>query len=614
MLRFHRIELHNFRSYRGDHSFDFPTESGLYFLTGSNNAALGSNGAGKSTFLDAITWCLYGTTTRGLRSNDVVSWGLSGCQVTLDLTVGSVRFIVKRTHKPISLTINGKPVDQVELEKHIRLNFASFLFSVINTQFGQSFLALSPAIKLTLFSDILKLDLWLKKSDEAATVTKRHEATLATLQTTVDKLKANTTTYEADVAELCEQVATFNDSKNERLVILQNRKEQTIEELALIEDRVNSFKQDKKGFTSELNLYSEELKKITPQKNKLSEEILLIQSKQVKLNNEIQLTERQIEGLAELTTDCPTCLQEVRSTYLAHERGTLAAKQEASKAALAKLGKAIAPLIKEKTALQAATDNITDQTEALWKSISDVELQLAREPIKHTNASERLKDVTIQIKGIKAEVNPHSKMLAQKEERLWYFKAQLKETLQQKTTTEELHAATSYWIKGFKRIRLFIIEQAFQTLEIEVNNSLALLGMDDWQITFDVERENKSGGITKGFIVFVKSPQNIEPVRWESWSGGETQRLELAADLGLANLILTQNGLNNTAEFFDEPSTHLSKEGMADLANLLYERAMTEGKCIWIVDHTAAANFGEFNAVITIRKDSNGSSITSNHR
>jgi DNA repair exonuclease SbcCD ATPase subunit len=110
--------------------------------------------------------------------------------------------------------------------------------------------------------------------------------------------------------------------------------------------------------------------------------------------------------------------------------------------------------------------------------------------------------------------------------------------------------------------------------------------------------------------VFVHSPANDEPVKWESWSGGETQRLQLAGDLGLANLIMQQAGLSNTVEFFDEPSTHLSPEGMMDLANMLHERAVSEGKRVWIVDHTSITNFGEFIGIITARKSSNGSTIS----
>ena len=98
-------------------------------------------------------------------------------------------------------------------------------------------------------------------------------------------------------------------------------------------------------------------------------------------------------------------------------------------------------------------------------------------------------------------------------------------------------------------------------------------------------------------------------MRWESWSGGESQRLQLAANLGLSNLIMQQAGLINTIEFFDEPSIHLSPEGMMDLANLLHDRAINEDKRIWIVDHAAITNFGEFRGVITVRKTKNGSQL-----
>ena len=132
MLDLHSIHLNNFRTYYGAHTFEFPIKDGLYFLTGINNVALGSNGAGKSTFLDAITWVLFGHTTRGLKANEVISWGATNCQVKLELTVGKNRYTIVRTQKPNNLILNDKPVDQEELQKHIRLNFDSFMYSVLN--------------------------------------------------------------------------------------------------------------------------------------------------------------------------------------------------------------------------------------------------------------------------------------------------------------------------------------------------------------------------------------------------------------------------------------------------------------------------------------------------
>jgi DNA repair exonuclease SbcCD ATPase subunit len=65
MFQIKRVELTNFRSFAGDHSYELPTKAGLYNLTGQNlvNPRLGANGTGKSTFLEAIFWCLYGKTS-----------------------------------------------------------------------------------------------------------------------------------------------------------------------------------------------------------------------------------------------------------------------------------------------------------------------------------------------------------------------------------------------------------------------------------------------------------------------------------------------------------------------------------------------------------------------
>lgn len=207
-------------------------------------------------------------------------------------------------------------------------------------------------------------------------------------------------------------------------------------------------------------------------------------------------------------------------------------------------------------------------------------------------------------------VNPYVQLIDKKREQLKASRENCVKLDDNKSKLEADNEAVSYWIKGFKRIRLFIIEQAFQTLEIEVNNSLAQLGMPDWSISFAIERENKSGGVTKGFIVLINSPNNPNPVKWESWSGGETQRLQLAGDLGLANLIMQQAGLTSTIEFYDEPSTHLSKEGMLDLANMLHDRAVTDKKQIWIIDHAAITNFGEFQGRIHAEKSRVGATIT----
>jgi DNA repair exonuclease SbcCD ATPase subunit len=171
----------------------------------------------------------------------------------------------------------------------------------------------------------------------------------------------------------------------------------------------------------------------------------------------------------------------------------------------------------------------------------------------------------------------------------------------------EEFAAVNFWVSGFKRLRLFIVEETLRALEIEINNNLAALGLVNWTITFDIERENKSGSITKGFNVLINDPTE-QAVKYESLSGGEGQRVRLAGAFGLANLITERAGLSNRIEFFDEISQHMSDEGIEDMLNSLRDRAVNYDKQIWVVDHHAL-DYADFNGGLTVIKDKSGSKL-----
>ena len=592
MFNLHKIKLTNFRTYLGTHEFEFPTTNGLYFFTGENNAALGSNGAGKSTLLDAIVWALYGRTTRGLKAGEVISWGASTCQVVLELTVGDNRLTVKRSQKPNSLYLDDKPLDQKELEKHIRLNYDSFLYSVINPQFGVSFLSKSPSEKLTLFSDIMGLDYWLEKSENAADKSLQLERQVTNLTNHIDIQKERLQHLEEIHSTFQENANNFASQREERLSLKKK-------ELARVTNDVISLDEKMADLNTE---NKERLRKAEATRDQWIDDVAKYAKEHAMCLGNIQSLKEQLQECQVLGgSTCPTCLQPVDKFQIQSRVKVITTKLEQRELELSIIKDDLEMVKKYLVKVKIKIDTIiTELNEAKDKQM-EAKLLHAR--------MTRLED---ELKLIKAEENPHLNTVEHNQKRINSTKKSIEIDTATKEKAEAEFEAVNFWVKGFKRVRLFIIEQAFRTLEIEVNNSLAQLGMSDWQITFDIERENKAGGITKGFVVFVKSPVNNEPVRWESWSGGETQRLQLAGDLGLANLIMQRAGLRNTIEFFDEPSTHLSQQGMMDLANLLHDRAITEGKRIWIVDHTSITNFGEFQGVITARKTANGSTITYN--
>ena len=220
MFDIHKIKMLNFKSYRGEHVFDMPDTPGLYFLTGKNKSepTLGSNGSGKSTLLDAIYWCLYGKTLRGLKSVDIITWGESSCTVSVTLTVGNKHFTVRRAQSPNSVAIiEGKVktiVEQDELQKRLRLNPDAFTYAVILPQFGQSFFELKPTDKLALFSQIMDLDSWLDKSKAAAEAT---QELIKQIDITKSKIENNNTWIASVKDDITEFKNKETDFKNELL-------------------------------------------------------------------------------------------------------------------------------------------------------------------------------------------------------------------------------------------------------------------------------------------------------------------------------------------------------------------------------------------------------------
>lgn len=614
MFNIHKITLINFRSYKGTHSFEFPLTYGLYYFTGKNEfePSLGANGAGKSTFLDAITWVLYGRTTRGLKANEVLSWHAStGAQVVIEISIGNHRYKIKRTQKPNSLLIDDKPVDQKELETHIRLNYAGFTHSVMSPQFGEPFFSMGASEKLTLFSDFMRLNLWLDLSEEASKRAKLTEAELSKLQTEITRDEGQLQLLKDDIKSLKVQEASFETDRKEQLA-------------ALKMEAADTFKALKKQ-GAEIDILRKSLKQREAEEAVLLDWVLKANSKRDATLAELQeatrriattraskeTTELKIHNARKMSgTICTRCNQKVDAKHTAREVDALE-DQIADYDTIINLEKDViqrltTKLVEDKSKLESTTQQANDMSD----EIAAIKQKLAVKKSKMEATDANLDRVSESLDKLAKSVNPYEALLGAKNIYMAGIISRIRAHTQKVEDRNSTLIGHNFWIKGFKRIRLFIIEQAFQTLELEVNNCLAQLGMTDWQVTFDVERENKSGGITKGFVVLIKGPSNKDPVKWENWSGGETQRLQLAGDLGLSNLIMQQAGLRNEFEVFDEPSTHLSPEGMMDLADTLHERALAEGKRIWIVDHAAITNFGDFEGTIIARKTENGSSIT----
>jgi DNA repair exonuclease SbcCD ATPase subunit len=575
-MKLQRVEVQGFRSFTADQRLDFTRlQPGLYHVAGVNEVEpdLEGNGAGKSSLFESIVWGLYGKTSRGLRAGNVRNWKTKTgfCGVYLDVENGGDPFHIYRTQGPNKLEINGQPSDQALVDRIADMPFDAFLYSVFFGQFTPSFVDLPPAAQTELFTQVLNLQVWEAAADTASGEVSRCVTALSEARTEEARLQGRAQAL-AQQNFAAEEYAwnAKRDAALTEMDIGYNAAEDAVKRAAV---RVKTLTKEQAAGKAALDAAQAAFQ---PVANSMAS---------------IAAMERQLKQLeARDITHCPVCGQPVDRKHLKGE--------------IAKLKKQISAALLENAEDQAHFDDLKKRALELNRD------QLLREAVAHhSKLSAEMRMMKGEADRLLADKNPYTAQRMRADEEGEQIVTQLEALAKDIRQIERHQAASQFWVKGFKEVRLMQIREAIDQLTIEANEVLFQLGLHDWGIEFDVERETKAGTIAKHFNVLIRAPHtNGAAVPWESWSGGESQRLRLSIAMGFANLIATRTGVQPNVEFWDEPSTWLSAAGIEALLTALADRAERHSRVILLADHRSL-DFGGFTGTITIRKTPDGSLI-----
>lgn len=612
-VEFGEIELENYSSFIGKHTFDLAV-GGVTRVHGRNELEpnLGPNDAGKSTLLNAIPWCLYGRTTGDLATTDIRPWkGKGQTKVTVHLITWDgdkgLRHTVTRTAGPNSLLLNGKPCAQEDVERLVGWSLGTFRQAVFLGQGIPLFHDLPNREKLELLVDVLGLDRWDGYAEKAANRTCSLDDRAQGLVLEIGALNARA---EELATQVKRQQAAVDEWEGQRQGLLKEARAKAKrlgKEVAALEKLLNDTALALDSTETELKLNEADATKLLA---KVADAEV---THRVAKANQRTAQEQHAQTTAELAAlrkdrRCPTC-----GTVLEQETNFAANKARLEKAlanyselangsavaaALKALEKAQAKEREWRTKhiapLSAKVHNLT-QDERMHRRNLETQQALLR--------ADKAKVVELEDGG-----NPHRERLGE------LRRAQAKAISDSTGAQEELaqvQAAAErarYWVKGFKDVRLFVLEDVLRELEFTMNDMLDTLGLVGWEARYDVERETKSGTIQRGLITTVLSPHKHEDVKWKAWGGGVGQRLRLAGALALSQVLLTRVGVGCSLEVLDEPTAHLSPEGVEDLCDMLGERARALGKHIILVDHKVISG-ARFTRNVTVVKDKAGSRI-----
>lgn len=614
MLTIRSISLGGFKSFRKESTLDLSGESGLYLLEGRNKLEpnLGANGAGKSTVWDALCWAWFGKTMRGLRAGNVAHWELGGgVNVSVEFARDGREYKLVRTWGPIALTLatdGGEPktTTQEEVEAAVGVDLTTFTHSIVIGQFTTHFLDLSPTERLAVFSEALRLDDWLKAADRARVAAKEHRGALEDHLRTIAALDGQVKGL-GEALKAAERARDeWQDDRARRLASALEALNGSREQLRQVTEAGSKAR----AKVDELNAARESARKVLEKaSDKQGEAKRALAVVEVECEQALRVVKRatkNIDDFSALGPTCSVCKQPIDEDHAKHELRAL--KDAKAKAVLEQSG-----LIVKRDKAKQAVDEGEESLKKASARYTTLDIDLTEASRELASASSKWKTTKARMESeeaskdrISAESNPHFEAVKSAETKIDKAKKQRADAKSEADNQSRLVAEAEFWVSGFKDLRLWLITRTLEQFEVEVNNSLRQLGMDGWLVKFEVESETKSGSISRGFQVVVTSPGTDDGVPWEAWSGGESQRLRIAAAAGLANLIQSARGVKCDLEVWDEPTAHLSGEGIEHLLDFLHERARSEDRRLWLVDHRSL-DYGGFVEQILVVKDANGS-------
>lgn len=599
-MKLKALEIQGFRSFIGQQRFDVSAlQPGLYLVAGDNKLepALEGNGAGKSSLFEALYWAMQGKTSRNLKAGSVRSWTGGSCRVAAEFEEGTV----ERTWGPNSLKWQGRDVDQDTLEQALVTSdvaLSTFYFA----QFSPFFLDLGPTARMEIYSNVLGLDLWEQKSDQAKALAREAETEAQKIEVQRARIEATADAFEK--ASFTADIAAW-DAQHRAEVSDARRalKDAEAAHAETVEKHESALRELSKVKTAAAE-HSRKLRALQATVDEVQEGVYAEMNKQARLEAAVGSAQQSLAQFKRLKEgECPECGQALTPGHLKKHARDLQSRLDAAleKSAHQRpvLRAAQARLEKAKVAVDEYRIRAPATEAAAQRVLGADELM--------NNAASSVTSLKWNLERLLKETNPFKERAEANKRGLAEARKQLAEATKELADTRAVQASFEFWIKGFKEVRFQVIQESLAQLNAEANECLHAFGLEGWALQFTVEKETKSGTVKRGFLCNVLSPYTDEGVPWEAWSGGESQRLRLAAQLGVANLLCSRLGMEIDFEFWDESTTWLPKQGVEAFLTALQERAHRYQKRIFLADHHAF-DF-PFDGVLVVEKGEEGSII-----
>ena len=563
------IGIKGFKSFgNNEQSLKLNTEKGeLILLTGSN-------GNGKSSFIESFEYVLYGK-VKSMKRKKWATLSTLPNRINNELQ-NRIKFISNGTEVEIIRGINPNTLKLIEngiendragkanldekIEDYIGMDietFKSFISMSIND--FKNFISLSNDEKQLLLDKLFNL-----------------EVINILNQILKDINKAN----KLQLTRHDSEISTLNDS----IESIRRSIEKSIEKEKLnIQSEIDTIKEQIESKKGEYQLLKDKVEKIKLKENELKSELDKEKEQYITLNSEIKSAQKDIDLYD--SGKCPTCGTDFDNDHFHNLKDVLLEKKKSVEAIRAEIESNIKSIREKQTKLQGISDTTTKAFNDITYLLKNYKSQIDRLQSQKdkesgqssTNVSE-FENTIVELESKKEVSSEYQTTCREKES---YYKELTK-------------------VFGEDGVKRSIIASIIKPINHFINENVRKMNLP-FQVQLD-----------ETFTAQIK--QFGAPIEHDSLSTGETRKINISILIAYLKLIRTKKHINIL--FLDEVFSSIDIEGCEDILNLLKSFANDYKINIFVVHH-AILNQELFDRILSINKDvftTINETLTSNER
>ena len=545
MITFKKIKYKNFLS-----TGNSWTE--IDFQEHNTNLIIGTNGAGKSSMLDALTFVLFNKPFRKINKPQLINTtNERECLVEIEFSVNSRDYLVRRGIKPnvFDIEVNGNPLhkeaddraNQRILEENIlKVNYKSFTQIVI---LGSStfvpFMQLTTANRREVIEDLLDIRIFSAMNNLIKDKIRVMKEQSKSLDLKKENVKDKIEMQENFINELEERGNANINANNKKITSLDKEIVSYMNENSSLEESIFGYIKEQESVTGA----GDKLVKLNNLRGKLSQKVSTI-TKEHKFFTE--------------NTECPTCGQNIEEEFRLNRISDAQNTAKELKDGYEELEKTI---------------KFEQERERQFNSLSK-EITKLNNDISKNNT--RISGCQRQIRDLESEVQRITEQVANRNtehEKLAEFKVILQNTIDSlsEKRTEMLNYDFAYSLLKDDGVKTKIIKKYLPFINQQVNRYLQMM---DFYINFNLDGE---------FNETVKSPIH-EDFSYSSFSEGEKMRIDLALLFTWREVARVKNSVNTNLLIMDEVFDS-SLDGFGTEEFLKIIRYVIKGANIFVISH-----------------------------